>query len=98
MTVTFNTFYSQYRCLKFPVSAALSTCELVECCLQTVHRSQSSVAHILSVQINSQSPAGKVRSCTDAQSVIYCPRLQQRVHSDDGTNRYTSQHPGLETS
>ena len=70
VTATHNTFYLHYRWLKLPVSAALSTCELVECCLQTVHRSQSSVTHLLSVHINNQSPAGIVHSCTSAQSAI----------------------------
>ena len=88
MTATHNTLNLHYRWLKLLVSAALSTCELVECCLQTVHRSQSSVTHLLSVHINSQSPAGIVHSCTSAQSAIYWPRFQQCVHSDDGTNRY----------
>ena len=93
VTATHNTFYLHYRWLKLPVSAALSTCELVECCLQTVHRSQSSVTHLLSVHINNQSPAGIVHSCTSAQSAINWPRFQQCVHSDDGTNRYNTSKP-----
>ena len=95
VTATHNTFYSHYRWLQLPVSAALSTCELVEFCLQTVHRSQSSVTHLLSVLINSQSPAGIVHSCTSSHSAINWPRFQQCVHSDDETNRYnTSKPPG----
>ena len=95
VTATHKTFYLHYRWLKLPVPAALSTCELVECCLQTVHRSQSSVTHLLSVHIDNQSPAGIVHSCTSAQSAINWPRFQQCVHSDDETNRYnTSKPPG----